>query len=136
MSLMQRVQRKARREILNRTAGVRGAAKAAIIGCGQISPGHLSGFNESGVATVVAVSDVRAGAMASLVRHYPTIRAFRDYRTLINEMHPDVVSICTWPQHHLEIVRVAAQLGVKGILCEKPMALEMCEVEEMIDVCR
>jgi len=136
MSLMQRVQRKARREILNRTAGIRGAAKAAIIGCGQISPDHLSAFNESGVATVVAVSDVRAGAMASLLRNYPTIRAFRDYRTLINETHPDVVSICTWPQHHLEIVRVAAQLGVKGILCEKPMALEMCEVEEMIDVCR
>jgi predicted dehydrogenase len=39
------------------------------------------------------------------------------------------ISICTWPQHHLEIVRVAQQLGVKGILCEKPMALEMREVE-------
>ncbi len=136
MSLMQRVQRKARREILNRTAGIRGAAKAAIIGCGQISPDHLSAFNESGVATVVAVSDVRAGAMASLLRNFPTIRAFRDYRALINETHPDVVSICTWPQHHVEIVRAAAQLGVKGILCEKPMALEMREVEEMIDVCR
>ena len=136
MSLLQRIQRKARRELLTRTAGVRGAAKAAIIGCGQISPDHLSAFQESGVATVVAASDVRAGAMASLLRHYPTVRAFRDYRTMINETRPDVVSICTWPQHHLEIVRAAAQLGVKGILCEKPMALTMSEVDEMIEVCR
>ena len=106
MSLLQRIQRKARRELLTRTAGVRGAAKAAIIGCGQISPDHLSAFQESGVATVVAASDVRAGAMASLLRHYPTVRAFRDYRTMINETQPDVVSICTWPQHHLEIVQL------------------------------
>jgi dTDP-4-amino-4,6-dideoxygalactose transaminase/predicted dehydrogenase len=136
MSLIQRVQRKARRELLTRTAGIRGAAKAAIIGCGQIAPDHLSAFQESGVAAVVAVSDIRAGAMASLIRHYPTLRAFRDYRTMLNETHPDVISICTWPQHHLEIVRAAAQLGVKGILCEKPMALQMSEVEEMIAICK
>ncbi len=133
---MQKVQRKARRELLTRTAGMRGAAKAAIIGCGQIAPDHLSAFQESGVAKVVAVSDVRASAMASALRNYPTLRAFRDYRAMINETRPDVVSICTWPQHHLEIVRTVAQLGVKGILCEKPMALQMSEVEEMVEICK
>ena len=133
MSLMQRIQRKARRELLTRTAGVRGAAKAAIIGCGQIAPDHLAGVpgvrgrdRGGGERHPRGRDGVGAAALSD-------VRAFRDYRTMINEMRPDVVSICTWPQHHLEIVRVAAQLGVKGILCEKPMALQMSEVEEMID---
>ena len=125
MSLLQRIRRRARREILNRTAAARGAAKAAIIGCGQIAPDHLSGYQESGAATVVAVSDVRAGAMAGLLRNYPGLRTFRDYRAMLEEVKPDVVSICTWPQSHLEIVKAVAQFGVKGILCEKPMALQM-----------
>ena len=136
MSLVLRIQRRARRELLTRTGGLRGAAKAAIIGCGQIAPDHLSAYQESGVATVVAVSDIRAGAMASSLRHYRNVRAFRDYRAMINETRPDVVSICTWPQHHLEIIRSVAQLGVKGILCEKPMALQMSEVEEMVSICQ
>jgi len=136
MSLMQRIQRKARRELLTRTAGARGAAKAAVIGCGQIAPDHLSAYQESGVATVVSVSDVRASAMAYVLRGYPNARAFRDYRAMLVEARPDVVSICTWPQHHLDIVRSAVELGVKGILCEKPMALQMREIDAMVEVCR
>src|SRR5580765_8632200 len=136
MSLMQRIQRKARRELLTRTAGARGAAKAAVIGCGQIAPDHLSAYQESGVATVVGVSDVRASAMAYVLRGYPNARAFRDYRAMLVEARPDVVSICTWPQHHLDIARSAVELGVKGILCEKPMALQMREVDAMVEVCR
>src|SRR5688572_3780488 len=131
MSLYLRVRRKIRREILTRTAELRRASKAAVIGCGQIAPDHLSFYRESGMATVVAVSDVRAGAMAWFLTQYPGLRAFRDYRAMIKETKPDVVSVCTWPQHHLEIVRSIAQLGVKGILCEKPMALQMSDVEEM-----
>src|SRR5688500_18768752 len=112
MSLYTRIRGRARRELLDRTTGLRGAAKAAVIGCGQIAPDHLNSYREAG-ASVVAVSDVRAGAMARFVERYPRLRAFRDYRAMIEEVKPDVVSICTWPQTHLEMVRVAAQLGVK-----------------------
>ena len=136
MSLIQRIQRRARREVLTRTAGVRGAARAAVVGCGQIAPDHLSAFQESGVASVVAVSDLRPSALASVLVGYPNARAFRDYRAMLAEMRPELVSICTWPQHHLDIVRAAAEQGVKGILCEKPMALRMSEVDAMNDACR
>ena len=108
MSLLSRVQRKVRREILTRSAALRGAAKAAVIGAGQIAPDHLSGYQESGVAYVVGVSDVQAGAMAGVLRHYPSVRAFRDYRAMLEVTRPDVVSICTWPQSHLEIVKAVA----------------------------
>jgi dTDP-4-amino-4,6-dideoxygalactose transaminase/predicted dehydrogenase len=136
MSLFQRVQRKARRELLTRTAKARGAARAAVIGCGQIAPEHLSGYQESGRASVVAVSDVRPGAMAWCLAKYPSVRAFRDYRAMLLQTKPDLVSICTWPQDHLEILRNVVQCGVKGVLCEKPMALQLAEVDEMVRICQ
>jgi hypothetical protein len=66
MSLMQRIQRKARRELLTRTAGGQGAAKG---GDHRLRPDRARPsvrVQRVGVATVVAVSDVRAGAMALL----------------------------------------------------------------------
>jgi predicted dehydrogenase len=134
MSLYARVKRRARRELLARTARLRGSLKAAVIGCGQIAPAHLMGYQESGLATVVGVSDVEPGAMAAHLAHRPDVRAFRDYRQMLSVLRPDLVSICTWPQHHLEILRTVAEYPVKAVLCEKPMALQMHEVEEMLRV--
>ncbi len=136
MSLVARVQRKARSELLTRTARLRGIPKAAVIGCGQIAPEHLAGYRESGSATVAAISDVRPGAMAAHLGRGMHVRAFRDYRQMLEETKPSIVSICTWPQHHLEIVKGVAEYPVEGILCEKPMALQMNEVEEMLRVCK
>jgi len=107
-----------------------------VIGCGQIAPEHLSGYSESGAARVVAISDVRPGSMAPHLGKYGNPRAYRDYRQMLDETKPDVVSICTWPQHHHEIVREITRYPVKGILCEKPMALQMGEIEEMLEVCK
>jgi len=106
-----------------------------VIGCGQIAPEHLAGYQESAVATVVAISDIRSAAMASQLAHHPNVRCFRDYRAMLEQTKPDVISICTWPQHHLEILKAISQWQVKGVLCEKPMALEMAEVEEMLKIC-
>jgi len=135
MSLYTRLQRKLRRETLARTSRLRRSAKAAIIGCGQIAPEHIAGYRESGVATVIAISDIRAGALASPLQHYQELRAFRDCREMLEATKPDVVSICTWPQNHLDIVRAVLQHPVKGILCEKPMALRSSEIAEMLALC-
>ena len=47
----------------------------------------------------------------------------------------DIVSICTWPPLHCEMVVAAAESGVKAILCEKPMALNLKEADQMLDSC-
>src|SRR5438105_3984603 len=136
MSLESRLQGRARREVLARTTACRGVARAAVIGCGQIAPEHIAGYEECAAARTVAISDVRAGSMAPHLARYDRVRTFRDYRQMLEEMRPEIVSICTWPQHHLEIVRTVLQYPVlKGILCEKPIALQMAEIEEMLRIC-
>ena len=47
----------------------------------------------------------------------------------------DIISICTWPSSHAEITIEAVKLGVKGILCEKPMCLSLAKADAMIRAC-
>jgi dTDP-4-amino-4,6-dideoxygalactose transaminase/predicted dehydrogenase len=119
-----------------RLKSIRGSLKAAVIGCGGISSDHISGYEGTSGAMTVAVSDVSGGAMANALDQWPMVRAFSTYRQLLREVRPDLVSICTWPQLHAEMVCEAARAGVKGILCEKPLALSMGEIDRMVEVCR
>jgi predicted dehydrogenase len=54
------------------------------------------------------------------------------YDTLI----PDAVGIATWPALHCAQVHDAAWKGVRGILCEKPLAIDTGEIERILDVCQ
>jgi predicted dehydrogenase len=44
----------------------------------------------------------------------------------------DVVSICTWPPLRPEMVEAACAAGVRGILCEKPMAVDLAGCDRML----
>ncbi|GCE07547.1 Gfo/Idh/MocA family protein [Dictyobacter aurantiacus] len=47
---------------------------------------------------------------------------YTDYKKMLAEAKPDVVSICTWPHLHAQMVLDCALAGVKAIHCEKPMS--------------
>ena len=47
---------------------------------------------------------------------------YTDYHEMLARENLDIVSICTWPQLHAEMVIAAAEAGVRAIHCEKPMA--------------
>jgi predicted dehydrogenase len=60
---------------------------------------------------------------------------YEDYRQLLGTERPDVVSVCTWSDTHLAVVRDAVTAGVKAIFCEKPMADCAAAAVEMVEVC-
>lgn len=66
---------------------------------------------------------------------YNVARAYTDYREMLAKERLDLVSICTWPSLHYEMTVAAAEAGVRGILCEKPMALTLKEADEMLKAC-
>jgi predicted dehydrogenase len=57
-----------------------------------------------------------------LAERYGVEKVYTDYRQLLEETKPDVVSVCTWPHLHREMVEAAIASGAKGIHAEKPMA--------------
>ena len=135
-SLVNRAIKRLSQELLRRTVVVRRPYRAAIVGCGGIAGRHCGSYEEIGVAHVVAVADSAPTALAKALDRWPWVQAYRDYRQMLAEVKPDIVSVCTWPQLHAEMVCEAARAGVKGVMCEKPIALRMDEIEEMVAVCQ
>lgn len=134
-SLTKRVLNKLRKLKNRAVATARPPLKVAVVGTGEIAPDHVDGYEAGSAARVVAVSDLRPAALAKALDRWRSVRAYRDYNQMLTEVKPDLVSVCTWPQSHAEIVAAAAAAGAKGIMCEKPMALRLSDMDEMIAAC-
>jgi UDP-N-acetyl-2-amino-2-deoxyglucuronate dehydrogenase len=61
---------------------------------------------------------------------------YQDFREMLAREQLDVVAVATPPGAHRDQVVAAAEAGVKGIFCEKPMALSLGECDDMIAACR
>jgi predicted dehydrogenase len=96
--------------------------RVGIIGCGGRGKGHARGFQASPDAQIVACADPVSEARWSFQEEFGVERTYKDFRDMLENEQLDIVSVCTWPEHHTDMVIAAAGKGVKGIHCEKPMA--------------
>jgi len=109
--------------------------RVAILGLGKIARAHMRGYlapENAERVTVVAGADISAEAREQFRTEYGIERLYEDYRELLETERPEVVSICTWPPLHPEMVEAAAAAGAKGILCEKPMAVDLAGADGMV----
>ena len=60
---------------------------------------------------------------------------YTDYPTLLQESRPHIVSICTGPHMHYEIIEQCVQNGVKAIYCEKPLDISLEEAQKSVELC-
>ncbi len=100
-------------------------------GFGMAHP-HYEGFQATGRVELVAVADIREeAAHRFLADQNASAAVYNDFRTMLAEQKPDIVSITTWPHLHSELTIAAAEAGVKGIHCEKPMATTWGDAKRM-----
>lgn len=135
-SLVKRATRKVYRIFHRKIKSCKPVMRVGIIGCGTISQTHLQGFESTRDSKVVAVSDLSAEPLARMLDDYRYLRGYISYQQMLEDVKPDIVSICTWPQSHAAIGLDCARAGVRGILCEKPLALQKGEIENMLQVCQ
>src|SRR3989338_2826992 len=121
--------------------------KAAIIGCGNIGCfldvygvgyplTHLACYLYSPSVTITAVSDLDL-ARAQKAASGRKIRAYSDTKELLSAEKPDIVSICTPDADHFDTFKqVASFPSVKGIWCEKPIAINVAQGEEMVQLAK
>lgn len=121
--------------------------RAAVIGCGRIGAGvdrysaklqpwaHASVYAQDPRTELVALVDVDSTRKEKLARDFPGVPFFTDSREMMEMAKPEIVSIATLPESHGELVDLVSTLGVKAILCEKPIAADAAEAERMIAAC-
>lgn len=106
-----------------------------IVGCGRISRVHVAGYGRIAGATVVAAADPVSEMRDQFGRDFGVRALYEDYREMVAAERLDAISICTWPPFHHQMVLDAASAGVRVIFCEKPIALNLREADEMLRAC-
>ena len=87
-------------------------------------------------AQITAVADDNKQGLAQAVKRLKAPNGYTDYRRMLDQTKPDLVSVAPrWLDQHRDMVVAAAETGVKGIYLEKPMARTLAEAEQMITAC-
>ena len=78
--------------------------------------------------------DEKFESLARFATEYNVQNTYNDLRQMLEKQQPDILVIATWPSSHLKNVLEAVRCGVKGILVEKPIAVNATQLEQMIQV--
>lgn len=119
--------------------------RAGIIGCGRVGAlfpdtergpeTHASGYFHSDLTDLVAGANRGREKLEAFGKKFGVTHLYTDYREMLEKENLDIVSIATHPQLHREMVLACCEAGVKGIFCEKPMALSLRECDDMLEAC-
>jgi len=113
-----------------------GKVRVGIIGLGAISMAHEAGFTEAGEACeITALCDINEEQINDRKERYPQARGYTRYQDLLTDPHIDMVDIITPHPLHYPVAMAAFEAG-KHVLCEKPIAVESGQGEEMIAAAR
>ncbi|MBN2710920.1 MAG: Gfo/Idh/MocA family oxidoreductase [Planctomycetes bacterium] len=112
--------------------------RVAFIGTGKIASLHADGYKQNPQCEVVALVDMKQeAAEAFKEKHgFSSAKIYTDHAKMLEEVKPDLVSICLWTGLHPGMVKACAEAGVPAIHCEKPMAPTWGEALEMAEACK
>ena len=116
--------------------------KIALIGCGRISFKHIEAFvfMKGRVQFVAACDPILERAEEKRLEYKKSlpnadVKIFADYKEMLKECKPDVVTIATESGKHKDIAVHCLKNGAH-VICEKPMALSTSDAQTMIDTAK
>lgn len=106
--------------------------RVGIVGLGM-GKSHISAYRQDPNCEVMAICDTDPIRLDRAARDMDVPEKFTDAQALFDSGHIDVVSIATPNVFHAPLSVAAMRAGLH-VLCEKPMAMNVTEAQEMIDV--
>jgi predicted dehydrogenase len=108
--------------------------RVAVIGCGAQGTVHLDAYRLIDGVEVVAVCDLDPERL-EVARAATGAHPFTSHRELFADADAELVSVCTMPATHREVVCAAFAAGAH-VLCEKPIARTLEEAQAMVAAAR
>ena len=105
---------------------------AAIIGCGDVSTIHTEALAAMADTKIIAVCDTDPQRLAAATEKHG-VPGFTDHLTLLQQLRPDVVHICTPHNQHASLAIDFLAHGV-NVIVEKPLADNESDGQRLIDV--
>lgn len=106
-----------------------------ILGCGKIAEKFSSDLKTLPQACLYAAASRSGDRAAAFAKKMGFKKSFDSYLALVEDPDLDVVYIATPHSHHLEHSLLCLNHG-KAVLCEKALALNSAQVQEMIGASR
>lgn len=105
-----------------------------IIGTSAIIGHHFQSIRELDNCRLIAVASSSPERAAKAAEKYD-VKAYGNYRQLIEDREVQAVIICTYSGNHLAPTLLAARAG-KHVLVEKPLEISLERADQMITVCK
>ena len=106
--------------------------RVGIAGCGSIARLHAQGYQGVDQVEIVAIADPVRESVDRFGEEFGVERRYEDYRQMFDEEALDIISICTWHKLHASMTIAACARRPKAVLCEKPMATNLGECDQML----
>ncbi len=103
----------------------------AVIGCGVIVPNHLYAIEKLDGLNLVAVCDIDEEKAKNIAEKYG-VKYYTDYKQMAENEQLDGVHICLPHYLHKEVTVYFLEKNIQ-VLCEKPMAINSADGQEMIE---
>jgi predicted dehydrogenase len=108
--------------------------KVGIVGCGFVANYHVKAWRNVG-AGVLAVADIIEDRARGFAHRHNIPYYFRSVEDMLRRVRLDVLSVCTPPQAHREVVLEAVKRGV-SVFVEKPLVLRYSDAVEIVGEAR
>ena len=107
--------------------------KIAVIGTGRMGSVHTRNIaRQIPEADLVAICDIRMEVAQAVADELGIQRVVRDYHELLADPDIEAILIATSTNTHAFIMKDVAAAG-KHIFCEKPLALDLAEIDEALE---
>ena len=108
--------------------------RIAIIGLGGMGGHHAHAAQLEENCELIAGAEINPERAKAWGERFNVKAIYDDYEKMLDEQKPDFVIIPTQaPMHHPPTI-AAAQRGIH-VFCEKPIALNLIQADEMVDTC-
>jgi predicted dehydrogenase len=111
----------------------RDVLRAAVVGAGTGGMLSIQALQSSERYDLVGVADVSGAARSRAAELGVTAEMFADAGSMLETVEPEVVCISTFAPSHAELVGQALDAGVRGVLLEKPVALDWASGRATLD---
>ena len=115
--------------------------RVAIAGCHRMLQRDLAGHNFASAfaavpeTEIVAVFDHGEQTRAEFAACWGELPTYGDYDLMLAEIQPDILCIATRQTMHAAQIEAAVAAGVRGILCDKPLATTLAEMDRIVAAC-
>lgn len=113
-------------------SSVNDKVRIGLIGTGRIGFIHAESLSfRLPEADLLCVSDINLNAAKNCAKEFKVDDVYEDYRKILERGDIDAVVICSSTDTHARIIKGAAENG-KHIFCEKPIALDLSQIDEAL----